>query len=225
MTTSFRLRGVWRVEGAGAETKVVIPWRFQASPAVFWACVLAAWAYGGVVLVKPFLLWSNAGLNGAILVPFLAAVLATLFIWVLVGHSLCFPLFAACGLARETVWRDGADLCVSRRCAGMSWWTWRYAVVDIGPLSAPARQPRARLGAEGGGLVVSGDDRPLRPDAEEDGSGAAFRGGGVSDGVAFLCEGRRVSVGAGLDEGQAARLAEVLALRFGLRLGTGPSGV
>lgn len=225
MTTSYRLRGVWRVEGAGSETKVVIPWRFQPSPAVFWACVLAVWGYGAVFLIKPFLLWSTPGLNGAILGPLLAAVLVTALIWAVLGHVLAFPLFAACGLARETVWQDRTELCVRHSCAGIPWWTWRYALAQSTPISAPSRQPRALAASEGGGLVVSDDDGPLRPGGTEPDSGAAFRGGGVSDGVAFLCKGKRVSIGAGLDEGQAARLAEVLALRFGLRLGTGPSGV
>lgn len=179
---------------------------------------MAGWAFAGNFLVQGLITWEIGSLISAL-------VLGMFAVWAVVGHSLCLPLFAAWGLARETVWREGPDLCMRHSCAGLTWWTWRYALTQVGPLQAPYRQPRALAASEGGGLVVSDDDRPLRPSETEADSGAAFRGGGVSDGVAFRCEGKHVSIGAGLDEGQAARLAEVLALRFGLRLGTGPSGV
>lgn len=212
---AIRVRGDWRVEGTGAATRVEIPWRFQAPAALLWSVVMAGWGYGGVTLYALLFIRDEI----------IFIVLPMLVVWAVVGHVLCSPFFAACGLARETVWREGEDLVVRHSMVGLPWWTWRFPIAEIGPLSAPPRRPRPLPEPEGGGLVVSDDDGPLRPAEVKTDSGDVFRGGGSSPGVGFRCGGKASFIGAGLDEGQAARLAEVLTLRFGLRLGTGPSGV
>lgn len=178
---------------------------------------MIGWAVGEVLFLRT-IFYGGGGFRTLL-------VLYGLLVWSVPGYAFSFPFFSALGLSRETVWREGPYLCVRHSILGLRWWTWRYVVEEIGPFFAPSRQPMVPRALRSGGLVVADDDGPIRGSREEGLSGSAFRSGAAGGGVRFLYEGKESFIGAGLDEGQAARLAEVLALRFGLRLGTGPSGV
>lgn len=213
---SFRFRGDWRLEDSERGPRIVIPTRPIWPVAVFLGFWLAGWTAGEVSALKTLLGpgdWVGKG--------FIAFWLCG---WS-VGGAFAWAIFlATSGLAREAIWRDGPDLCVRWSVFGLGW-TFRYAVAAMGPLSAPEPTPRSAAAGPGAGLVVADDDSPLRPRDRGEVSGSSFRAGGESKGVRFSHAGKESSVGVGLDEGQAARLAQTMALRFGLRLGSGPSGV
>jgi hypothetical protein len=212
----FRSRGDWRIEGCDSGPRVVIPTRPIWPVALFMAFWLCGWAAGEVSALKT-LFGSEPWFAKGFMLFWLCG-------WTVGGAFAIVMFLATSGLARENVWRDGPDLCVRWSVLGFGW-TRRFAASEMGPLSAPASAQRRTGSGEGGGLVVADDEGPLRPMVGEEPGGAPFRSGEESDGVRFSCAGKEVSVGKGLDAGQAARLAEVMALQFGLRLGSGPSGV
>lgn len=120
----------------------------------------------------------------------------------------------ACGFARETVWCDGTSLFVRQSIFG--WGNTRsYLLAHMAPLRPP--EPGAVQRPEAGAvLAVYSGGGPLRP--------AAWpppRKGGV----VFRYADTDVVLGSGMDEARSRGLAEALASRFGLRLGTGTSGV
>lgn len=212
----FRSRGDWRLEDSEAGPRVVIPTRPIWPVALFLAFWLCGWTAGEVSALKTLLGPGPLFAKGFILFWLCGWTVGGAFAWAI--------FLATAGLARESVWRDGPDLSVRWSIFGVGW-TRRFAVAGMGPLSAPPPASKAPQPRPAGGLVVADDDGPLRPASAGAADGAAFRAGGESKGVRFSHAGKEVSVGLGLDEGQAARLAEVMALRFGLRLGSGPSGV
>ncbi|TBR18953.1 hypothetical protein EPO15_14755 [bacterium] len=212
----FRTRGDWRLEDSPEGPRIVVPTRPVWPVAVFLGLWLAGWTAGEVSALQTVFgrgHWFDKGF-----------ILFWLCGWT-VGGAFAWAIFlATSGLARETLWREGPDFCARWSVLGLGW-TFRYAVAAMGPLAAP--EPKARSGPAlpAGALVVADGGEPLRPRALGTVSGADYAGGAESDGIRFRHAGKESAVAKGLDEGQAARLAEVLALRFGLRLGTGPSGV
>lgn len=215
-TIELHGRGDWRLEDWEGGSRVVIPTRPVWPVALFLGAWLCGWTAGEVSALKTLFGpgdWAGKG--------FIAFWLCG---WT-VGGAFAWAIFlATSGLARESVWRDGPDLYVRWRVLGLGW-TWRYAVAAMGPLMAPYVLTRPPPSSAGASLVVAPDDGALRRPEAENTSGRAFRAGVASKGIRFSYAGKDRGVGVGLDEGQAARLAEVLALRFGLRLGSGPSGV
>lgn len=213
---AFRSRGDWRLEDSEPGPRIVIPTRPIWLVAAFMGFWLMGWTAGEASALKTLFgpgTWASKS--------FIAFWLCG---WT-VGGVFAWAIFlATSGLVREVVSRDGPDLCVRWSVFGLGW-TFRYAVAAMGPLCAPEPAPREKASGPGSGLVVADDDEPLRPRALGEASGSSFRAGGESKGVRFSYAGKEASVGKGLDEGQAARLAETMALRLGLRLADGSSGV
>jgi hypothetical protein len=211
MAKTFQARGDWRLEESASGARLVIPTRPVWPVALFLTVWLGGWTMGEVFAARQLLFGSEPWFAKGFLLFWLTG-------WT-VGGAVAWAFFlGACGLARETVWRDGPDLCVRWGVWGLGWTT-RYAATAMGPLVAPERvAEQSRPPTGGGGLVVAPDEGPLRPGRAGSLSGALYRAGGLSPGVRFSYFGSEKSVGAGLDEGQAARLAEVMALRFGLRV-------
>lgn len=207
---AFRTRGDWRLEDPPQGPRVVIPTRPIWPIALFLGFWLCGWTAGEVSAVTS--LFKAGPLFGkGFLIVWLTG-------WTL-GGALAWVIFlATIGLAREAVWRDGPDLCVRWSVLGLGW-TSRYAVAALGPLAFPRPMTRTGTSPSGAALVVADDEAPLRPQEASEVTGSPFKAGGESDGVRFSHGSKERAIGAGLDEGQAARLAEVLALRFGLRLG------
>lgn len=211
MAKAMQARGDWRLEDSPSGARIVIPTRPVWPVALFLMVWLGGWTMGEVHAVKQLFTGGTPWFAKGFLLFWLTG-------WT-VGGALAWVFFlGTCGLAVETVWRDGPDLCVRWGALGLGWTT-RYAAASMGPLVAPepvAAAPAPPTG--GGGLVVAPDEGPLRPGRGGSLSGRLYRAGGISPGVRFSYAGAEKSVGQGLDEGQTARLAEVMALRFGLRL-------
>lgn len=129
------------------------------------------------------------------------------------------------GVMRELVWREKGDVCIRRQMPWPFSWvgrTWRYDEKRMGPLavSRPLRTadgPPAGSEGPGAALSVGASAGPLRPAAGERLRGAAWSAGRAGAGVGFRYRGGMVRIGRGLDQGQAARLADFLSERLGLK--------
>lgn len=204
-------RGDWRFEGEGDGGRFIIPTRPFWPVALFMLVWLGGWAAGEGSALRSILSEGSPWFAKAFLLFWLAG-------WTVGGAFAAVVLILTSGLARETLWRDGGDFCVGWGAFGLRW-TRRFDIGRMGPVRA-ARPPRRGLEPGGGAaLAVGGAEAALRPSSSESRTGGPWRAGERGAGVEFTVGEKTVSVGEGLDAGQAARLADQLALRFGLRRG------
>lgn len=202
-------RGDWVLENTPDGARIVIPTR----PVWFVALFLLLWL-GGWFAGETFALRSLFGDAPLAAKVFLVVWLAG---WTAGGFAAGTAFLFVSGLAREVVWRDGPDLCLRWEVFGAGW-TRRFPASGIGPLAVPAApSPSAGPAVSGGKMAIGGSHEPLRPDVVSKTSGALWKAGDRTEGIRFSSGGKEVSIGAGLDAGQAVRLADILVSRFGLR--------
>lgn len=206
---TYAPRGDWALDSTPEGARVVIPTR----PVWFIMAFLLVWL-GGWFAGETSALRSLLGDSPLFAKAFLLFWLAG---WTAGGVAAFTALVFTSGLAREVLWRDGPDLCLRWEVFAVGW-TRRFPVSSLGPLTAPPPPPGPGGAAAGGGtLTVEGASEALRPAVLSRMTGALWKAGDRTEGLKFSSGGKEVSVGSGLDAGQAARLADVLVSRFGLR--------
>lgn len=204
-------RGVWRLDEGPAGARLVIPTRPVWFVPLFLIAWLCGWAAGESFALRA-LFQDNP-------LPVKAFLLVWVTAWTAGGVVTMGALVFSMGLAREVLFRDGADFCARWEVFGLGW-TRRWAVSRMGPLVVPPAPPPAPSAPGAGGMLsIAGEASPLRPLSSGRQSGSLWKAGELTWGLSFQHGSNRVVIGKGLDAGQAAALADVLVSRFGLKRG------